>query len=303
MHQAVVSEWGQTPRYTEVPDLAAPTPQEVRIKVIAAGVHRVVRSRAAGKHYSSGSLPHVPGVDGIGMTEDGEMVYFVSFAAGSLSEYVNLPKHAIKPLPAGTDPIQAAGMTNPALSSWMAFHSRTTNLPVDFTVLIVGATSASGRVACSIARSLGAKRVIGVARNKAALETIGLDETIVIADQIDHTDFSSVGDVDIILDYVYGPVTAHLFQSLASKRPVQYVHIGSLSGQDIMVPGSILRSKNLTIRGSGSGAWSMQDASKNVEGLLKAVQAIPEQPIRVAKLEDVEQVWNEAMTDRLVFTM
>lgn len=302
MHQARVNTWGEAPVYTEAADLTKPGPDEVRIKVIASGIHNVVRSRAAGKHYTSGTLPHVPGVDGVGTTEDGQMVYFASFAVGSLAQYVNMPKSAVKPVAEGSDPVQVAGIMNPALSSWMALKTRAQDLPPNFTVLILGATSASGRVAINLARTLGAGKVIGAARNKAALDSLPLESSIVIDDDAKKTDFSSLGDLDVVLDYVYGPLTEHLFASLKSKTHVQYVHIGSLGALDINLPGTILRSHNLTIRGSGPGAWSMKDVGQTMGQLLAAVKDVPEQPVKKVKLEDIEHVWSER-GERLVVEM
>ncbi|KAK4962816.1 hypothetical protein LTR10_000443 [Elasticomyces elasticus] len=299
MHSAQIQEWGQSPKYNEVEDLPTPTSEEVRIQVIATGVHNVVRSRASGKHYTSGSLPHIPGVDGIGrIEEDGQLVYWFSMGHGTMAEFVNIPKRNVRTLPQGTNPVQAAGIINPALSSWMAFKTRVNDLPSDFTVLIVGATSASGRVAISLARSLGAKRVIGAARNESAMATLGLDDTIVFAGKPEETDWTSLGDVDVILDYVYGPATEHLLASLKSARPTQYVHIGALSGQDLSLPGAVLRSKNLTIRGSGPGAWAMSEMAQSIDELLALVKDIPEQPIKLAKLKDIESVWNEPAGSR-----
>jgi len=300
MHQAQVNEWGQPPTYIEVSEPPAPGSDEVRIRVQAVGVHRVVRSRAAGKHYSSGNPPHVPGIDGVGTTKDGKQVYWTSFDVGSMAEYINMPKRNVRPLPEGIDPIQAAGIINPAISSWMALKSRTTDLPADFTVLILGATSASGRVAISLARALGARKVIGAARNKSALDTLGLDAGIVIEGEPEKTDFSMLGDVDVVLDYVYGPLTVHFFKSLKSSRPVQYVHIGSLAALDISLPGAVLRSKNLTIRGSGPGAWTLREVGDMVGDLLDLVKDLPGQPMKVVKLRDVEAVWEQPGSERLV---
>lgn len=239
----------------------------------------------------------------MGTTEDNQTVYWASFDTPSMAEYVNLPAKIVKPLPAGTDPVQAAGIINPAMSSWMAFKSRTTDLPPDFTVLILGATSASGRVAIPLARALGAKKIVGAARSKVALETLGLDASIVIADNANETDISALGDVDVILDYVYGPFTVHLFSSLKSTRPVQYVHIGSLAALDISLPGAVLRSKNLTIRGSGPGAWSTLQVAQSMDQLLPLIKDLPEQPIKTVRLKDVEKAWNSAGGERLVVVM
>lgn len=304
MRQAQVTEWGQPPKTVDAPEPPAPSENEIRIKVIAAGLHQVVKSRASGKHYSSGELPHVPGVDGVGTTDDGKTVYFSSFAVGSMSEYVNMPKHSVIPLPEGLDPVQVAGITNPALSSWAALKLRTSNLPKDFSVLIVGATSASGRVAVHLAKTLGAKRIVAAARNQAALESLGVDEIIVTADEPEKTDFSAVGEVDVILDYVYGPLAIHLLSSIKAVKPVDYIHIGALSGQmEINLPGAILRSKNVSLKGSGPGAWDPRELSKIMPELLTALKNVPPQPVRTAKLEGVEKEWASTGSERLVFVM
>lgn len=303
MHQAQVTTWGQPPKYVEVPVPPPPSDDEIRVKVIASGLHRVVRSRAADTHYSSGSLPHVPGIDGVGATEDGRTVYFSSFSVGALSEEVNIPKRAVCDVPDGLEPVTAAGMINPAMSSWMGFKARTTGLKKGFSVLILGATSASGRLAIPLARTLGAGRVIGAARSKAAMDGIeGIDEKVVIAEKVEETDFSALGDVDVVIDYVYGPLTLHLFNSLKSSRPVQYVHIGALSGDmEMSVPGAVLRSKDITMRGSGPGAWAMAEVLKEMPALLEALKHVPKQPIKVVKLSEVEEQWEREEKERVVF--
>ena len=301
MHQAQVSEWGQAPIYVSASDLPPPSSDENRVKVLATGLHRVVRSRAAGTHYSSGALPHVPGVDGVGETDDGTIVYFFSFSVGAMSEYVNVPKRSMMPLPKGIDPVQAAGIVNPAMSSFMALKTRTTNLPKDFGVLIVGVTSASGRVALHLARSFGAKRIVGAARDEAALKKLDIDESVVIAGEAKETDFSKLGDVDVVLDYVYGPLTEHLFESLKTTEPVEYVHIGALSSLTMNLPGALLRSKNITIRGSGPGAWSNKQMAALMPDLLTMLKDVPEQAVEVTKLADVEAAWSRSGKQRIVF--
>ena len=66
MKAAIVLEAGKTPVYG---DFKEPVPGngEVRVNVIAAALSNVVRSRASGTHYSSsGDLPFVVGIDGVG---------------------------------------------------------------------------------------------------------------------------------------------------------------------------------------------------------------------------------------------
>jgi NADPH:quinone reductase-like Zn-dependent oxidoreductase len=65
MNSATVTTWGESPRYTRVA-VPEPASDEVSVKVIASGLHNVVRSLASGKHYASGTVPYTPGVDGVG---------------------------------------------------------------------------------------------------------------------------------------------------------------------------------------------------------------------------------------------
>lgn len=302
MHTALVKAWGEVPKYEEVPELPEPEEGWTRIKVEATCVHQVTRSRASGKHYSAQGPPHMPGVDGVGTTADGRKVYFSSFATGgSFSDYVNIPTRNVIPLPSDADANHFAAMVNPGLSSWMALKVRTTDLPESFTAVIMGATSASGRIAISLARACGAGKVIGLARNQAALDELNLDQAITIAEPAESTDFSALGDVDVVLDYVYGPLAVHLFKSLKSERPTQYVHVGGLSAQEISLPGSVLRSKNLTIRGAGPGAYAVADARIYLPGLLKVIASTKAQPVRVRQLKDVEKEWVKEGPERLVF--
>jgi len=284
MHAAQVTVWGQPPRYVET---KCPPPPEgfVQVKVLAAGIHHVVRSRASGHHYSSGTLPLIPGTDGVGTTPDGQTVFFSVFTTGgSFAEYVNVSKRALFPLPDGLDPILAAALVNPALSSWMALTSRC-NVKPGFSVCILGATSFSGRIAIQIARSLGASKIVGVARNAETLASLDLDQRAIL-------DSDYVPDTDVILDYVYGPPTERILAAIKPDHPVQYVHIGSLAGLEINLPGSVLRSKDLTIRGSGTGAFSLQDARKELPQLLNALKNLKLDVI-LYKLQDIEYAWND----------
>lgn len=311
MYAAVVTTFDQSPRYTSVADPPAPGPGQLRLRVLAAGVPNVARAIAAGKHFMTAKLPYIPGIDGVGVDNSAEppqKYYFPTFPPnqGSLCEHVNVDKDSLVPLPDGVDERSVAALVNPAQSSWMAIRHRTSNLPEAWTVAILGATSASGRIAVSIARALGAGRVIGIARSQAAMDEIrGLDETIVLdGEDPAKTDFSRLGgQVDVVLDYVYGPATVTFVSSLKTDREVQYVQIGTLGGFDIALPGTLLRSKMISLRGSGPGSWTMAQAAGETAAMLRAVGRLKADSLYVAKLEDVESVWNspDVKGKRLVF--
>lgn len=306
MHSAQVTDWGQPPKYVEIKTPKIPDRKcgLVQIRVVAVGCHKLVRARAAGTHYAIDTLPHTPGVDGVGTTEDGRLVYFTTFATGgSFSEVVIVPEEDVVLLPPGVDVAQAAAFVNPGLSSWMAIRTRTTNLPPNFSILIMGATSASGMIAIPLARAMGAGKVMGCARNSAALSVLDLDEAIPLVDPLEETDFSSVGNVDCILDYIYGPPALQLLLSLKSASPVQYVQMGCLESLSMHVPGSLLRLKNLTIRGSGPGSFSVEELRNEIPRLLSAIRSI-KRSVKVVPFSNVEEAWNSSSaSESIVFDM
>src|ERR1700733_14513928 len=79
MNAAVVTSFGEPPRYRrfEVPQPASA--EEFLVDVLAVGLHPRVRSGAAGAHYTStGTLPMIPGIDGVGRRPDGRLIYFAA---------------------------------------------------------------------------------------------------------------------------------------------------------------------------------------------------------------------------------
>ena len=80
--------------------------EEVRVDVLAIGLHPRVRSDAAGRHYTStGTLPMIPGIDGVGRPPDGRRVYFVvagGDALGSMAERAVVDLRRVVALPEKT---------------------------------------------------------------------------------------------------------------------------------------------------------------------------------------------------------
>ncbi|GKT49737.1 putative nitrilase [Colletotrichum spaethianum] len=295
MHAALVTSWGSAPTYTTTEDLPPPSPTQIRLRVLASGVHRLVLSRAAGTHYTSTTLPHLPGVDGVGEdTTTGQRYYFTALATGSFAEFVNIERSLVAPLPKNADPVAVAAYTNPVMSSWMAFAARMAAQTPGFSIAILGVTSASGRVAVDVARARGAGRVVGIARNAAAMAEIALDERIVL--EGGETDWSKLGDVDVVLDYVYGPPVIELIKALPkSEKEVQFVHIGSVSGDgNISLPGAFLRGKRIAIRGAGPGSWTMTEYAKELGGMVDVSSGLKGDDVTVIRFKEVEKGWKEA---------
>jgi NADPH:quinone reductase-like Zn-dependent oxidoreductase len=315
---AIVVEAGKTPIYG---DFKEPVPGngEVQVTVTAAALSNVVKSRASGTHYSSsGELPFVVGIDGVGRLADGRRVYFVLPKApfGSMSERAVIRPSQCVSLPDDLDDITAAAIANPGMSAWAAFKERA-KLTAGETVLVNGATGTAGRLAVQIAKYMGAKKVVATGRNSEALRALsvlGADVTIALGDTgeafEDALKEQFAGDgIDVVLDYIWGPSAERVIAAGAKAGrdavPIRFVHIGSVSAPNITLPSAALRSSAITLMGSGIGSIPMDRFVRSIEELMHAT--VPGGfgiATRTFPLSEVEQVWARANSmPRTVFQM
>ena len=183
MKAAVVSSFGAPPRYEEFSAPAADGDDDMVIDVIAAGLHPRVRSQADGSHYTStGELPLVPGIDGVGRGADGLLRYFIlpDTTMGAMAEHTVIDTRRSIVLPEDSDPIAVAAAMNPAMSSWIALRQRV-QFRAGQNVLVLGATGNAGRMAVQIAKLFGADQIIGAGRGAdrlAGLPALGATDTV-----------------------------------------------------------------------------------------------------------------------------
>jgi NADPH:quinone reductase-like Zn-dependent oxidoreductase len=299
MHAAVVTRFGTAPTWTAFPD-PEPTEDEVVVDVVAAGLHPRVRSQADGSHYTSeGSLPLIPGVDGVGRFPDGSLRYFAvqSDTRGSIAERVAVDPRASVVLPDGADPVAIAAGANPVMSSWVALRRRIV-FPDGARVLVLGATGASGRAAVQVAKHLGASHVVASGRDPqrlAALRDLGADVTVPL-DDLDGL-AAAAADVDVVVDYVWGAPSAAAMTALVTTRGARgdrldWVAIGSTAGQEAPVPSAALRASGLTIVGSGQGSVGTAGFVAELPGIVAAIAdgTITVQATRVP-VRDVAAAW------------
>jgi NADPH:quinone reductase-like Zn-dependent oxidoreductase len=314
VHAAVVNSWGATPTYTTI-DLPTPTADQIRIKVLAVGIHNLVRSRAAGSHYSVAGKnpPHIPGVDGVGeVIETGQLVFFNALTSptGSLAEEIVLGPRDIFPLREGADPEIIAALANPALSGWMAIAARVGIKKGDsFKVAIIGATGVSGGAAVQIAKAFGATEVVTIGKPGPKLERtkeLGATASIPLEEKLEDTDFEAAADVDVVLDYLWGNVAQASLSGILHKRKnrsqrLSWVQIGSLAGEELGVSSTFLRKANLVMMGCGPGSWTFPELGKHLPDMLDAiVSGGLETEFVVKKLQDVESWWGETGGPRVV---
>ncbi|MBB3606667.1 NADPH:quinone reductase-like Zn-dependent oxidoreductase [Mycolicibacterium sp. BK556] len=301
MYAAVVTDFAKPPAYQDFPQPTATADSEVVVDVIAAGLHPLVRSRAAGTHYTStGALPLVPGIDGVGRAPDGTLRYFVvATDLGAMAEQTLVDLRRSVVLPDDADPVAIAAAMNPAMSSWVALRRRTTLQPGQ-TVVVLGATGSAGRLAIQAAKHLGAGTVIGVGRDRRqldALPELGADQVIAL-DELG-TNLERVIGADIVIDYIWGPPAAELMAGLArgrhdSSQPLTWIQIGSMASLSADIPSAALRSMPLQIVGSGIGSVPVADIVAELPQLAVAIaNGTLRTQARAVPLKNVEQVWQQ----------
>lgn len=315
MKAAIVFEGGRTPVYGDFVE-PQPAPGEARITVTAAAMSHVVKGRASGAHYSAAAqFPFVVGIDGVGTPDDGRRVYFLLPRApyGGMAQRAVTPIAHCLPLPDDLD--DATAIANPAMSSWAAY-AELARLQAGETVLINGAAGAAGRLAVQIAKHLGARKVIGTARNADAMRdvaalgadvTIPLDEDEAALEDRFKQQFAE--GVDVIVDYLWGKSAERLLiaaaKSGARSAPIRFVQIGSASGADIALPGAALRAAPIMLMGSGIGSVSLEGFMRSIGGLLQAAAPAGFKIVhKTVPLSGVEAAWpNDDSARRTVFTM
>jgi NADPH:quinone reductase-like Zn-dependent oxidoreductase len=305
MHAAVVRSFDRPPRY-ELFDTPVPGgPTEALVEVLAAGLHPRVRTEASGRHYTStGALPLIPGIDGVGRLSDGQNVYFVTPDGrwGSMAERALIDVQRVVPLPESADPLKVAAAMNPAMSSWVALRHRVTLHPGQ-AVLVLGATGNAGTMAIQVAKRLGAGRVVGAGRNPERLlqlPAVGADAVVDLTGEpadVSRRLAAAAAEVDVVIDYLWGAPAAAAMQALVKdradrSRALDWIQIGAMAGPTIELPSVILRGANLRIQGVGQGAVSPEGYLAELPALVEeiATEAITVNVHRVP-LANVEAAW------------
>jgi NADPH:quinone reductase-like Zn-dependent oxidoreductase len=316
MHAAVVTAFDTPPTYQEIPAPTTQTDDEVLIDVVAAGLHPRVRSQADGSHYtSSGELPLVPGIDGVGRGPDGALRYFVlpDTTMGAMAEHTVINPLRSVVLPEDADPVLIAAAMNPAMSSWVALRRRITFRPGQ-SVLILGATGSSGQLAVQVAKRLGASQVIGTGRRPdqlAALQELGADATVCLDGTADGAQRLGeiARDADVVIDYLWGQPTVDAMVAIVTNRtdpgrPLSWIEIGSVAGSTAAIPSAAFRAARLQLVGSGQGSVPTGDIVAELPELAVEIAAGTFRiDARAVPLADVETAWKDPdSTQRIVFT-
>ena len=271
---AIVDAPGAQPRLGAI---IAPqrTPGTTAVAVAAAPLNPLDLLIASGDFHSARhESAYVPGSECVGVVLEsdqypaGSWVYAECHPSpdtpGAFATRVVVADRDMLPLPDGVDPVMAAAVGNSGTAAYMPLIE-TAKLVAGEKVLILGVTGAVGQLAVQIASTTGAGRVVGVARNRAALERLLPLGANAIVDL--HTGESvpelvsrllaASGPVDVVLDGLYGTPLEAALQVCAPRARV--VNIGNLSGPTAQIPAGLLRGKRLTLSGFAGLHTPLQD--------------------------------------------
>jgi putative PIG3 family NAD(P)H quinone oxidoreductase len=242
-------------------DMPVAGPDELLIKVYAAGVNRpdVVQRK--------GLYPPPPGASDIpGLEVSGEVVALgdnvTGFSVGDrvcalvpgggYAEYCTANVKCVLPVPNGMAMEMAAGIPETYFTVWSNLFDRA-RLQSDETILVHGGSSGIGAAAIQLAKAFGAKVITTVGNDEKATfcRELGADHVINYRSQDFVADVKSYTEgkgVNVVLDMVGGEYIAKNIDLLAPDG--RHVSIAFLSGPQIELNMLPVMIKRLTLTGS-----------------------------------------------------
>ena len=238
----IVTRYGG-PEALQVIEEACPEPKDdqVRVRVLAAGVSLPDVMMREGIHPETPRVPFTPGWDlvgvvdragaGISGVEPGAMVAALPIS-GAYTEFICLPERELVPVPAGLDPAEAVSVILNYVTAYQMLH-RSAKVKAGQRVLIHGAAGGVGTALLQLGRLAGLE-MYGTCSSRGAPAVTDLGGVPI---DYEHQDFvtevhriASEG-IDVVFDGIGG---THIWRSRKALRPggkvVAYGLTGSLRG-------------------------------------------------------------------------
>lgn len=155
----------------DLPDIRAPGPGEVRVRILAAGTGFTDTFIRRGRYPDvKGNFPITLGYDAVGVVDQlgpgvtspalGQMVADLCITGG-YAQYAVRPARVLVPVPDGIDPAEAVCVPLAYMTAWQML-TRCCRLAAGDTILVVGASGTVGTALLDLARHLRL-RAIGTA--------------------------------------------------------------------------------------------------------------------------------------------
>ncbi len=220
-------------------ELPSPEPEQVVVRVEAAGVAFSEVQMLKGRYFGQPKFPFVPGYDLVGEIEEvGEAVdeEFIGRRVAALTETgawadrVAIGAKDVALVPDGLDPADAVAAVTNGVTAWQMLH-RAASVRPGQTVLVHGASGGVGTLLVQLARLAGAE-VIGTAsaRKHDYVRVLGAEPVDYRDDVPARVCEISPGGVDAVFDHVGGPGLVDSYGML--RRGGTLVTYGSASTLD-----------------------------------------------------------------------
>jgi NADPH:quinone reductase-like Zn-dependent oxidoreductase len=254
------------------------------VRVTAAPVVPLDLLCASGTSYfGRPAVPYVPGVQGVGVVEEsavhpaGTRVWFATSAGmapgdGSQAERCAVADADVVPLDVAVPDPAVAAIGLSGVAAWMALTWRAQLRPGE-RVLVLGAGGAVGQVAVGAARTLGAGRVVAVCRPGPSAERAaraGADVVVPLIGDIgalaSQLAEACGGDVDVVVDPVFGPAATAASRVLAPGG--RLVNLGGASGDTAEFSSAVLRSRSASVLGYTNNALTGEQRASALGAVL-----------------------------------
>jgi NADPH:quinone reductase-like Zn-dependent oxidoreductase len=303
----VIHTPGRPPVVGDHPDPVV-RPGQTLVRVTAVPVVPLDLLCASGASYfGEPACPYVPGVQGVGVVEQsdvvpaGSRVWFATSAGmqpgdGGMAERCVVPDVDVVPIADRPDNTTVAALGTSAFAAWMCLTSKARLEPGE-TVLALGAGGAVGQSVIGAAKVLGAGRVVAVCRPGPSTErarAAGADEVVALNDDPEAMAkllTSQVGTtVDVVIDPVGGAAATAALNVLALNG--RLVNLGGSMADAATYSSSVLRSRSLEILGYTNNSISPEQRRDALTSVLEHAAA---GRIRVAHetwpLDQAEAAW------------
>jgi NADPH2:quinone reductase len=235
-------------------DPPVPGPDQLLVRVTAAGVNYADTHRTDGSYRGGVQLPYVPGLEIVGRTDDGRRVLAPLFelGGGGYAEYAVAAAPRAVDVPEGVTDGQALALLVQGLTAWHLVRNSARVLPGE-TVVVNAAAGGVGSLAVQLAKQAGAT-VIATASTDAKRDlarALGADVALDNdpAGYAERVLAATDGrGADVVLDSTAGPTMTAGIESLAGfGRLINYGNAGR-EGQP-PVDAKALAARNLSIGG------------------------------------------------------
>lgn len=256
-----------------------PKPNEILIRIAAAGVNRPEVLQRMGMYPPPEGATDIPGLECAGeiaaLGQDvtgwsvGDRVCAL-LPGGGYAQYAVVDAGACLPVPKGLSMVEAAALPETFFTVWANVFDDAT-LQKGETLLVHGATSGIGVTAITLAKARGATvyATAGTPDKVAAALSMGADQAFNYKEDAWSKEITSLGGADVVLDMAGGDFVPRNLEALKFKG--RHVSIAFLRGMETTINVMMVMRKHLRLSGSTMKARPPQEKARLAAALKSEV--------------------------------